>query len=291
MVSSALQEDDQASQEGANGPAAASDDDDNNDHDDADRSPSRVDTVEHPSPIGAETVLDTTESGDVSDMTELEPHINWHQHFYQDVDGHLGIYRDYHDEMTRLQGHRLWTCHWQRFKSPMGLSRGSTPQLILTTAEGEDFYLDDLTYYPGANNWADYDDDDDDDDCPPSCVDMVEHPSPIEAETAPDATESDDVSDITEQEPPVNWHQHFFEDVDGHLGIYRDYHDEMTRLQGHRLWTCHWQRFESPVGLSRGSTPQLLLTTAEGQDFYLDDLTYYPGASNWADYDDDDEEF
>lgn len=77
--------------------------------------------------------------------------------------------------------------------------------------------------------------------------------------------------------------------MDGCLGIHAEYENDYIRMEGHRLATCRWQRFRAPVDPPRGGAPALVLTTPEGEEFYLDDLAYYPGATSWADMDDEEE--
>ena len=97
-------------------------------------------------------------------------------------------------------------------------------------------------------------------------------------------------TDFVEKEAPFDWSRSFYHDVYGYLGIHQEYENYVIRAQGHKLWTCHWQRFASPVNMDGvNSGPLLLLTTPEGEDFYLEDLTYYPGATSWADLDDEEE--
>lgn len=117
-----------------------------------------------------------------------------------------------------------------------------------------------------------------------------DYQSRIDTETAAQAIVLQTFTDIPAPDPVLAWERYFYEDENGFLGVYRDYYDDLSRLQGLRLSKCHWHTFEAPVGLSRSLAPQLVLTTPEGQNLYLDDLRYYPGASNWA-HDDDDDDF
>jgi hypothetical protein len=55
---------------------------------------------------------------------------------------------------------------------------------------------------------------------------------------------------------------------------------------------CRWQKLTSPSPFWKkgaGAPPDLILTTEEGERFYLEDITYYPGKVQWGDLDDDDE--
>lgn len=135
------------------------------------------------------------------------------------------------------------------------------------------------------------DEEQDEDDLDPTLTnaDVGDHQPRIDEEAAPQASELQTFAEIPAPDPLLAWEQHFYKDVNGQIGIYRDYYDNISRLQGHRLSKCHWHAFEAPIGFSRSSAPQLVLTTPEGQNLYLDDLAYYPGASNWAD--DDEEDF
>ncbi|KAL1858799.1 hypothetical protein VTK73DRAFT_7796 [Phialemonium thermophilum] len=111
-----------------------------------------------------------------------------------------------------------------------------------------------------------------------------------------------EVDDIVDTEPTVEpctsglitstWGSFFFQDMSGHLGIWTEYYNYWSRVEGHRLACCHWQRLESPLALDKPNSkvPQLILTDPDGKDWFLDDLTYYPGATNWADLDEDEEE-
>ena len=59
---------------------------------------------------------------------------------------------------------RLPACSWHRYPAAdkWAVEWGSGPELVLTTPEGEDFWLDDLAYYPGARSWAELGDEDED---------------------------------------------------------------------------------------------------------------------------------
>ena len=62
------------------------------------------------------------------------------------------------DSERGISNRRLPACTWHRYPAAdrWVVERGLGPELVLTTPEGENFWLDDLTYYHGARSWADF---------------------------------------------------------------------------------------------------------------------------------------
>lgn len=110
---------------------------------------------------------------------------DWHSHSWVDPNtGQMFIQRDVNNQRYAEHGVKCNTpCHWVRLSKPGLPSRPKmpasipptkvveeegkqnhplVPELKLTTPEGKDYWLDDLTYYPGETNWADSDDEEDD---------------------------------------------------------------------------------------------------------------------------------
>ena len=111
---------------------------------------------------------------------------DWHSHSWVDANtGQMFIQRDVNNQRYAEHGVKCNTpCHWVRLSKPGLVSRPKmpasipptkvveeeegkqnhplVPELKLTTPEGKDYWLDDLTYYTGETDWADSDDEEDD---------------------------------------------------------------------------------------------------------------------------------
>ncbi|KAK5654009.1 hypothetical protein OQA88_7686 [Cercophora sp. LCS_1] len=84
----------------------------------------------------------------------------WALESWIDQTGHMYLYRDKYTDYGRL--HR---CTWVTLTAPDQLSKGTGPELTLTTPEGENFWLTDIATYSYDNSsWADDNEED-----------MVEH--------------------------------------------------------------------------------------------------------------------
>lgn len=91
-------------------------------------------------------------------LTRLE-YTNWAFHSWIDQTGHM--YLVHEGATDTLRNSRANSCNWARFPARKMVKQGTGPELRLTTPEGEDFWLDDLTYYVGASSCADMDSDED----------------------------------------------------------------------------------------------------------------------------------
>ena len=84
----------------------------------------------------------------------------WNHHFYVDQTNSLAIVRDYIDARDRQAGIRLQQCRWMRLRCSPFWKKAGVPTLTLTTPEGDNYFVDDLSYY-ADQKWADYDDEED----------------------------------------------------------------------------------------------------------------------------------
>jgi len=105
----------------------------------------------------------------------------------------------------------------------------------------------------------------------------------------PDADDYDDHYEM--YVPPkgimaTSWARHSFIDEEGHIETYNNVREK--RGASGVLAACSWHKFDCPDAVEHSSVgPQIMLTTPEGDNHWIEDLAHYPGQKSWADMDDE----